>query len=247
MKEKHSQIRHISGINSVDNALERQIPITKLLVDKQKNSKRLQALSDKAKQQNIVIEYVDKLHLDLTAVGSKHQGVIAELGRLSHEKTTLDDILARDNPLILILDGIQDPHNLGACLRSAAAAAVDAVILPKNRSASITPTVSKVASGGAEMLPIFFETNLSRVLDKFKQHHLWSVALNGHTQTSLYEIDLTHVGVIIMGNEEKGVSHNLIEHSDFCAKIPMQGDIESLNVSVATGITLFEALRQRRL
>lgn len=237
--------RHIAGINSVNNAIEKNTPILRLYVDESKNSKRLIELQTAAKNKKIPIELTTKLSLDLMVVGSKHQGVIAELDRLEHDKLSLDDILARDNPLILILDSVQDPHNLGACLRSAAAANVDAVILPKNRSASINPTVSKVASGGAEMIPIFTETNLSRVLDKCKQYNLWSTALTGHTEQTIYQTDFSQVQVIIMGNEEKGVSQNLLQHTDFAAKIPMPGDMESLNVSVATGIVLFEALRQR--
>lgn len=241
------QTRYIVGINSINNALEKHMPIQRLFLDEKKNSQRLTALEKTAANQHIPIEKTSKLSLDLMVVGSKHQGVIAELGNLSHDKLTLDDILARDNPLILILDSVQDPHNLGACLRSAAAANVDAVILPKNRSVGITPTVSKVASGGAEMLPIFIETNLSRVLEKCKQHNLWSVALTGYTEQTIYQTDFRHAAVIIMGNEEKGVSQNLLQHADFAAKIPMLGDIESLNVSVATGVVLFEALRQRQI
>lgn len=243
----NKKTRYIVGINSINNALEKSTPIQQLYIDESKNSKRLVELVVAATQKNIPIEKTSKLSLDLMVIGSKHQGVVAALNRLSHDEVTLDDILARENPLILILDSIQDPHNLGACLRSAAAADVDAVILPKNRSASITPTVSKVASGGAEMLPIFIETNLSRVLNKFKQHNLWSVALSGHTTQTIYQTDFKQTTVIIMGNEEKGVSQNVLQHADFAAKIPMPGDIESLNVSVATGIVLFEALRQRQL
>lgn len=238
--------RYIAGINSVLSAMEKQTPISCLYIDQSKHSKRLERVIEQASSAQIPLHKVDKLKLDLMAIGSKHQGVVAELGQLTHQSLTLEEILNKDNPLILILDSIQDPHNLGACLRSAAAANVDAVILPKNRSASITPVVSKVASGGAEMLPIFTETNLSRTLEKLAQHQLWSVALTGHTEQTIYDTDFRQVSVIIMGNEEKGVSQNLLQHADYRAKIPMPGDIESLNVSVATGITLFEALRQRQ-
>lgn len=237
--------RYIAGINSINSALEKNTPIAQIFVDKQKDSKRINDLIATARRRHIAIDSADKMTLDLMVIGSKHQGVVAELGELPQGKLSLDDILQKEKPLILILDGVQDPHNLGACLRSAAAANVDAVILPKNRSAGITATVSKVACGGAEMLPIFVETNLSRILQKIKDKGLWTVALTGHTETSLYDVDFQHVSVIIMGNEEKGVSQNLLQHADFNAKIPMTGDIESLNVSVATGITLFEALRQR--
>ena len=237
--------RYIAGINSINNALGEKSSILKLYIDTKKSSTRLENLIETAKHQGIGTERVEKLTLDLMVLGSKHQGAVAELGELPHDNLTLEEILNRKNPLILILDGIQDPHNLGACLRSAAAANVDAVILPKNRSATITPTVRRVASGGAEMLPIFTVTNLSRMLEKITTKKLWSVALTGYADKTIYDVDFNQVSVIIMGNEEQGVSKKLLEHADYRAKIPMIGDIESLNVSVATGIALFEALRQR--
>lgn len=236
---------YIAGINSINSALEKNLKITQLWVDQQKDSKRINQILSTAQSRHIAIHQVDKMTLDLLAIGSKHQGVIAELNEASHNKPTLESLLQQPSPLILILDGIQDPHNLGACLRSAAAANVDAVILPKNRSAGLTPTVSKVACGGAEMLPIFIETNLSRLLEKIKKKGLWTVALTGHTEETIYQTDFQQASVIILGNEEKGISKNLLKQVDFTAKIPMPGNLESLNVSVATGIVLFEALRQR--
>lgn len=237
--------RHIAGINAVNQAFDNGTHITRLYVDTQKDNKRILELLTRAQKGSIGIEKVNKMTLDLMVVGSKHQGIVAEIGALAHDKLTLDDILARDKPLILLLDSIQDPHNFGACLRSAAAAGVDAVIVAKNRSVGVNATVSKVASGGAEMLPIFTETNLTRTLEKCQQAGLWAVALTGHTEQSLYQTDLNQGIVVMLGNEEKGLSHNLLQHADFRAKIPMLGAIESLNVSVATGIVLFEALRQR--
>ncbi len=240
-----NKTRYIAGINAVHQAFDNGMPIIRLLMDKQKTSKRIADLLALAKQHGITLEKVDKLTLDLLVVGNKHQGVVAEIAALKHEQLTLDDILARDKPLILLLDSIQDPHNFGACLRSAAAAGVDAVLVPKNRAAGVNATVSKVACGGAEMLPIFTETNLSRTLEKCQQAGLWAVALTGHTETSLYQTDLSQGLVLMLGNEEKGLSHNLLQHADYRVKIPMPGAIESLNVSVATGIVLFETLRQR--
>lgn len=237
-------IRHIAGINSIDQAFENGTPIVQLFVDRTKKNKRIIALLEKAKQKNIGIEPVDKLTLDLMVVGSKHQGVVAEI-EIEQTDTTLEAILARDKPIILLLDSLQDPHNLGACLRSAAAANVDAVIVPKNRSATINATVSKVACGGAEILPIFTQTNLSRTLEQCQQAGLWSVALTGHAEQTLYDIDFNQGMVIMMGNEGNGLSQNLLQRADYRVKIPMPGAIESLNVSVATGIVLFEALRQR--
>ncbi len=241
MKEKK---RQIAGINSVNQALENGAPIARLYVDERKKNQRIIDLLTLAEQRGIAVDKVNKLNLDLMAIGSKHQGVVADIV-IRDQQQTLEDVLHLENPLILLLDGLQDPHNLGACLRSAAAAGVNAVIVPKNRSASINATVSKVACGGAEMLPIFIETNLSRALEKCQQAGLWSVALTGDADSNIYDTDFNQGMVVMMGNEGKGLSQNLLKRADFCAKIPMVGAIESLNVSVATGIVLFEVLRQR--
>ncbi|MPV86395.1 23S rRNA (guanosine(2251)-2'-O)-methyltransferase RlmB [Ostreibacterium oceani] len=241
-----SSKQQIAGINAVNTALEKSQSFARIFIDAGKQTTRIKRLAEQAKQQNITIEWVDKLTLDLMLPGIKHQGVIAELHRMD-STVSIADIAQTNDPLFLILDGIQDPHNLGACLRSAAAAQVDAVILPKNRSASVTPVVSKVACGGAEMLPIFYETNLTRTLNELKSYGLWSVALSGHSQQTIYQTDFRQGMVIVMGNEGDGVSHGLLNQVDFQAVIPMPGDMESLNVSVATGIVLFEALRQRAI
>lgn len=243
MSKKH---HHIAGINSVNQALENGVPIARLYVDKSKKNKRLLAILAVADKRRIAVERVNPLALDLMLLGSKHQGIIAEIQTDENDTLTLDDILQRQKPLILLLDGLQDPHNFGACLRSAAAANVDAVIIPKNRSVGVTATVSKVACGGAEILPIFSVTNLSRTLEKCQQAGLWSVALSGYAEQTLYETELNQGLVVMMGNEGKGLSQNLMNHADYRVKIPMPGAIESLNVSVATGIVLFEALRQRK-
>lgn len=237
-------IRHIAGINSINQAFVNATPMTRIYVDESKKNTRILAILDMANARHIAVETVPKLTLDLMVVGSKHQGIVAVVEPISQD-VTLDEIIQREKPLILLLDSLQDPHNLGACLRSAAAANVDAVIIPKNRAVSINATVSKVASGGAEMLPIFTATNLTRTLTQCQRAGLWSVALSGYAEKTIYETDLNQGLVILMGNEADGLSQNLLKHADFQTKIPMPGNIESLNVSVATGIVLFEALRQR--
>ncbi len=239
----NKQTRQIAGINSINQAFENGTPITRIYVDETKKNKRILELLATAQARHIAIEKVSKITLDLIVVGSKHQGVVADIKSVA--QNTLDDILQRDKPIILLLDSLQDPHNLGACLRSAAAAGVDAVIIPKNRSVVVNATVSKVACGGAEILPIFTETNLTRTLEKCQRAGLWSVALTGYAEQTIYETDLNQGVVIMMGNEGDGLSQNLLNHADFRVKIPMPGAIESLNVSVATGVVLFEALRQR--
>lgn len=148
--------------------------------------------------------------------------------------------------LLLILDSVQDPHNLGACLRTAAAAGADAVVAPKDRAVGITDTVRRIASGGAENVPFIRVTNLSRTLDQLKDTGVWIVGTSDKGVQSLYEIDLKGPIAIVMGAEGEGVRRLTQEKCDFLVRIPMKGKVDCLNVSVATGICLFEAVRQRK-
>jgi len=149
-------------------------------------------------------------------------------------------------PLILVLDGVTDPHNLGACLRTADAAGATAVIVPKDKSATLTPVVRKVACGAAEVIPLVAVTNLARTLEKLQQRGLWVVGTAGEAEQEIYQQDLTGPLVMIMGAEGKGMRRLTREHCDFLVKLPMSGSVSSLNVSVATGVCLFEAVRQRQ-
>lgn len=160
----------------------------------------------------------------------------------------LFDILdsLKEPPFLLILDGVQDPHNLGACLRSADAAGVHAVIAPKDRAVSLTDTVRKIACGAAEHVPFVTVTNLARTLKELKEAGLWLVGTADGAEQSLYDIDLTGPLALVMGAEGKGLRRLTREHCDFLVHIPMAGSVECLNVSVATGVCLFEAVRQRR-
>ena len=148
-------------------------------------------------------------------------------------------------PFLLILDGVQDPHNLGACLRSADGAGVQAVIVPKDRSVSLTDTVRHVASGAAENVPLVQVTNLARTLRQLKDRNIWLVGTTDQAKQLIYDIDLKGPLAIVMGSEGKGLRRLTTDLCDFRARIPMAGKVESLNVSVATGVCLFEALRQR--
>lgn len=149
-------------------------------------------------------------------------------------------------PLILVLDSITDPHNLGACLRSADAAGAHAVVVPKDRSAGLTDTVRHVAVGAAEHIPFVAVTNLARTLDLLKEAGLWIVGTTHETERVIYDLDLTTPLALVMGSEGRGLRRLVAEKCDFLAKIPMAGHVENLNVSVAAGICLFEAVRQRR-
>lgn len=155
--------------------------------------------------------------------------------------------LLRDKaaPLVLVLDCIQDPHNLGACLRTADAAGVDAVVMPKDKSAPITDTVRRVACGAVDSVPIVRVTNLARAMEKLKELGVWLIGTADEAERSFFEMDLKGPAGIVMGAEGQGMRRLTGEHCDFLARIPMQGKVECLNVSVATGVCLFEAVRQR--
>jgi 23S rRNA (guanosine2251-2'-O)-methyltransferase len=162
----------------------------------------------------------------------------------------LDDILDRNKdtlPLFLVLDGIQDPQNLGACIRTANAAGVDAVIIPRDKSVAVTSTVRKVASGGVENTPVITVTNLARAINRLQTAGIWIVGTDNNADKTLYELDLAIPLAIVMGAEGKGLRRNTREHCDYLASLPMHGMVESLNVSVAAGVCLYETLRQRGL
>jgi 23S rRNA (guanosine2251-2'-O)-methyltransferase len=178
----------------------------------------------------------------------RHQGVVANAAAPKvYSESELEDLLESlpDSPFLLILDGVTDPHNLGACLRSADAAGVHAIIAPKDRAASLTPVAIKVSSGAAQTVPFVQVTNLARCLRDLKERGIWLVGLDGHAEETLFDRDLKGPLAIVMGAEGQGLRRLSKEHCDFLVKIPMVGSVESLNVSVATGICLFEALRQR--
>jgi 23S rRNA (guanosine2251-2'-O)-methyltransferase len=191
---------------------------------------------------------VPRKRLDGFYGGGRHQGVVArvEVKSLSH---SLDEILDRVQgpPLLLLLDGVTDPHNLGACLRSADAAGVHAVILPKDRAAGITPVVHKVACGAVQTVPLFTVTNLARTLRLLKEAGIWLYGAAGDAGQDLYASDLQGPIALVLGSEGGGLRRLTRELCDYLVSIPMAGSVASLNVSVATGVLLFEARRQRRL
>ena len=181
-------------------------------------------------------------------VEGRHQGVVAlcKQGQ-TYDEAYLDKLVDEQGQSVffLMLDGVTDPHNLGACLRSAEGAGVQAVIVPKDNSVGITPVVSKVASGAAETIPLIVVTNLSRTLKNLQQRGVWSVGTTGDAQQTIYQVDLKGPIVMVMGSEGAGMRQLVRKQCDFLAKLPMAGEVSSLNVSVATGICLFEAVRQR--
>lgn len=241
----------IYGLHAVTALLESEPgQVRALWVLDSRHDERLNRVVSLAEQAGVAIERVARTDLDARAPGARHQGVIAEAESLPQfDEHGLPALLAglRVPAFLLVLDGIQDPHNLGACLRSANAAGVHAVIVPKDRASGLTPVVRKVASGTAEVTPLFQVTNLARTLRWLKEQNIWLVALAGEADQSLYELDLKGPLALVLGAEGGGLRRLTKEHCDFLARIPMAGDVASLNVSVAAGVALFEAVRQRRI
>ena len=238
------------GIHAVDSLLRRSPQrILSLFVQTDRNDKRIQSLLTLAKNQGVSVTRVPKSDLD-TQVAERHQGVVAVIepptseANLS-ERDLVSYVSGVERPLLLVLDGVTDPHNLGACLRSADAAGVHAVVVPKDNSPDLNATARKVASGAAEAIPLVRVTNLARTLKALKEAGLWVVGTTGEADTVLYDQDLTIPVVIVMGAEGPGMRRLTIDACDFLVKLPMAGDVSSLNVSVATGVCLFEAVRQR--
>ncbi|WP_462146702.1 23S rRNA (guanosine(2251)-2'-O)-methyltransferase RlmB [Pseudoalteromonas gelatinilytica] len=238
----------IFGFHSVEAILakepERFLEIYAL---KGREDKRLNPIIDEARKFGISVQFMQRKALDNKADGEQHQGIIANVkaARMYNEKD-LDEIIAREEtPFLLVLDGITDPHNLGACLRSADAVGVHAIIVPKDKSAKLNGTARKVACGAAETVPLVQVTNLARTLREIKDAGVWVVGTAGETNTELFDANLTGPMAIVMGAEGDGMRRLTREHCDLLVKIPMAGTVSSLNVSVATGICLFEVLRQR--
>ncbi|HRQ65041.1 MAG TPA: 23S rRNA (guanosine(2251)-2'-O)-methyltransferase RlmB [Xanthomonadaceae bacterium] len=237
------------GIHAVEGALARDpSAIVEMVIARDSRNPRVQALADQARQHGLRPQAQPAQALDRLADGGRHQGVAARV-RLpdAMDESDLDIMVeqAGQGALLLVLDGITDPHNLGACLRSADAAGVTAVILPRDRSAALTPAARKIAAGGAESVPLVRVTNLARTLKVLKDAGVWTVGLAGEAGKTLYQQDLRGPLAIVMGSEGEGLRRLTREHCDHLARLPMRGSVESLNVSVATGIALYEALRQR--
>ena len=247
-----SRGRHISGIHAVRTALKHGAgALEEVWYDPARNDRRLGKLLSELRRSGVATEAADRRTLERLAGGAAHQGIVARVSLpAARDEKALDELLEglEEVPFLLVLDGVQDPHNLGACLRSADAAGVHAVIGPRDRAAGLTPVACKVASGAAESVPFIQVTNLARTLRHLRDAYgIWVVGTAGEAETLLYDADLGGPLAIVMGNEEKGLRRLTREQCDQLIRLPMAGAVESLNVSVATGITLFEAARQRRI
>lgn len=196
------------------------------------------------------VQTVSRETLDKLTQFARHQGIAVKCRNVETATTDLETLLAGTDAvklLLLVLDNVQDPHNLGACLRTADAVGTDAVIIPRDRAVAITPAVRKVASGAAESMPIIQVTNLARTLRQLQAAGVWILGTADGARDSLYDVDLDRPLAVVMGAEGTGLRHNTREQCDMLVRIPMAGDVESLNVSVAAGVVLYEALRQRQV
>jgi 23S rRNA (guanosine2251-2'-O)-methyltransferase len=239
----------VFGLHAVTSLLERNPARVSLLqVLESRDDRRIQKVLELAGKANVPVRRVSRRELDELVPGVSHQGVVAETGEVKsvseHELVGFIEQLERP-AFLLILDGIQDPHNLGACIRSADAAGVDAVILQRDRSAPMNATVRKVACGAAEALPVVRVTNLARVMKQLRAAGIWIYGAAGEAENRLYDTDLSGPLALVLGGEGKGLRRLTREHCDGLASIPLAGSVSSLNVSVATGVCLFEARRQR--
>ncbi len=240
----------VFGLHAVRTLLkQRPERALRLLVQKGRDDGRIAEVLQLAKNANVPHESRDARDLERLASAERHQGVclyVRSSGVLG--ETALDDLLdvLKEPPFLLVLDGVQDPHNLGACLRTADAAGVTAVIVPRDRAAGLSPVVRKVASGAAEIVPLIQVTNLARTLKGLKERNIWIIGTDDQAQKSLYDTDLKGPMAVVMGAEGPGLRRLTKDNCDALVTIPMRGAVESLNVSVASGVVLYEALRQRR-
>jgi 23S rRNA (guanosine2251-2'-O)-methyltransferase len=220
--------------------------VVEIFLDESRNDARGRDLVALAERCGVRLMRVPTKRLDGFYGGGRHQGVVArvQVKSLSHSVDEIVENVAK--PLLLVLDGVTDPHNLGACLRVANAAGANAVIAPKDRAAGISPAVSKVASGAAESTPYVMVTNLARTLAELKERNIWIVGADERAEKTLYEADLPDSIAWVLGAEGEGMRRLTRESCDLLVRIPMRGEVESLNVSVSAGVCLFESVRRRK-
>lgn len=239
----------LAGVNAVASALDNDPKrVEEVLVEEGNTGHRIRELVDRARALGVAVHRRPRGALDPLTPGRRHQGIAARYAAppALDEEGLLERLAdAGENALVVVLDQVQDPGNLGACLRSAAAAGVTAVVVPRDRSAPLSPVARKAAAGGAEVVPLVTVTNLRRTLERLKKAGVWVAGASGDEGTPIWEADLKGPLALVLGGEEKGLRRLTAESCDLLVAIPTTGAVESLNVSVACGICLFEARRQR--
>jgi len=237
---------YIGGFHAVMAALEdAEVKPLEVLLAGHRQDERSRKVAELARAASVPLRLVAKSDLDLLAPELRHQGVLAAMPEQSFGGEDALDVPAAADKLILALDGVQDPHNLGACLRTAEAAGVHAVVIPKDRAAGLTPVARKAAAGAAERVPVIAVTNLARSLQKLRDRGYWLTGLAGEATDSLFGVDLTGPRVLVLGAEGEGLRRLTREQCHQLVRIPMAGKAESLNVSVAAAVCLYESVRQR--
>jgi len=248
---KERKVSVIAGIHAVRHALVSGGSVAELLVERGRKHPRINELVRLARERGARVAFQPRAALDRLAGGVPHQGVVAKMAAAKVAPASFDDWLMgldmETKPLVLLLDQVTDPHNLGACVRTAEAAGCVGVVIPKDHAADIhSPAVAKAACGALARLPVLRVTNLVRALEKLKRAGFWAIGLAGEAEVLLYDLDLAGPLALVMGSEGAGLRRLVRETCDQLARIPMPGTVESLNVSVATGVALFEAVRQRQ-
>jgi 23S rRNA (guanosine2251-2'-O)-methyltransferase len=238
-----------TGIHAVREALEAGGTFDRIVIAKGRQDSRIEEIVQLARERSIPVRFEDRGQLDRLANTRDHQGVVAIAA--ARAPATLEDILARANAstdqrgLIVLLDGVEDPHNLGAIIRTALAAGSHGIVIPERRAAGLTDTVARASAGALAHLPIAKVTNLARTMEELKEAGYWLVGLDEDGQRNYTEVDYTSPTCIVMGGESNGLHELTRKRCDFVVSLPTTGPVKSLNVSVATGVVLFEALRQR--
>jgi len=244
MAKKSNEL--IYGIHAVESAIRNQPEnVLQVFIQQGRNDNRIKNILGLAKNSGVSVQAINNDRLKEKCPKVRHQGVVAEIRRSQCSAVSLDDILDKESVLLLILDEVQDPHNIGACLRTADAAGVDAVIVSKNRSPALTPVMRNVASGAAETVPYIMVSNLARTLDKIKQSNVWVMGTAGESEQTIYDTITSQRMALVMGSEGKGMRRLTRVACDELVSIPMQGNVESLNISVATAVCLYEIRRQQ--
>jgi 23S rRNA (guanosine2251-2'-O)-methyltransferase len=239
----------LTGIHAVREALEANRPLDRILIVKGRQDTRVEEIVQLARRNGVSLRFEDRSQLDRLANARDHQGVVAIAA--SRPASTLDDILAQANRspgqkgLIILLDGVEDPHNLGAIVRTALAAGAHGVVIPERRAAGLTDTVARSSAGALAHLPVAKVTNLARAMEELKEAGYWLVGLDERADKTYTEVDYTSPTGIVLGSEGEGLHELTRKRCDFVVSLPTSGPVRSLNVSVAAGVVLFEALRQR--
>jgi len=238
----------LSGIHPVAEALKTGRPLERLVVAQGAGGPRLQEIIDLARRASVAVRFEPRSALDRLAGSAAHQGVVAVTS--AKQYSDVDDVIGAKRgkySFLLVLDGVEDPHNLGALLRTADAAGADGVIIPERRAAGVTGTVTKASAGASEHLPIAKVTNIARTVEELKERNIWTVGLDERAKQTYNELDYNMDCALVLGTEGKGLHDLVRKKCDFLVSIPMLGKVPSLNVSVAGAVVMYEAVRQRRL